>query len=112
MGYQTTALLNLYLFGDCFPIREVVMREKINEEVSVVMYYSSRKKVALPHLISWNGREYPVGKIGYHHKIYEGRVAHHIFELIDKNNTLWFRLNFNTDNLHWILEAVSDGNAS
>jgi hypothetical protein len=29
------------------------MREKINEEVSVVMYYSARHRVAMPRLISW-----------------------------------------------------------
>lgn len=87
------------------------MRQIIDEEVSVVMYYSSRKKYASPHLISWQNREYEVGSIGYHHKTKSGQVAHHIFELVDKTKTIWMRLNFNTDNLHWILEVVSDGNA-
>lgn len=85
------------------------MREKINEEVSVVMVYSARKKTALPHLISWQNREYKVGKIGYHHSVYEGRVQHHIYELTDKEDTMHFRLKLNTNNLHWLLEAVSDG---
>lgn len=85
------------------------MREKINEEVSVVMVYSARKRTALPHLISWQNREYKVGKIGYHHAVYEGRVQHHIFELTDKEDTMHFRLNLDTSNLHWLLEAVSDG---
>jgi hypothetical protein len=89
-----------------------IMREKIDEEVSVVMYYSARKRVALPHLISWHDHEYEVGEIGYHHKISNGKVLHHIFEIVDKTNSLWLRLNFNTDNLHWTLEAVSDGNAN
>lgn len=88
------------------------MREKINEEVSVVMYYSAGKRVFLPHLVSWRGYEYLVGKIGYQHKIYEGKVAHHIFEVVDQGESIWMRLNFNTDNLHWTLEAVSDGNAN
>ena len=88
------------------------MREKINEEVSVVMYYSAKKKIALPHIMSWRNVEYEVGTIGYHHKIFEGRTAHHIFELVDKPASLWFRLNFNTDNLHWTLEVVSDGLAN
>ena len=85
------------------------MREKINEEVSVVMYYSSRQRLALPHLISWQNREYPVGKIGYHHTVREGQTLHHIYELVDKPGNLWFRLNLDTSNLHWRLEAVSDG---
>jgi hypothetical protein len=88
------------------------MREKINEEVSVVMYYSARKRIGLPHTISWQNTEYSVGKIGYHHKIMDGKVMHHIFELVVKDKPLWMRLNFNTDNLHWTLEAVSDGLAS
>lgn len=88
------------------------MREKINEEVSVVMYYSAQKRIALPHLISWQHRDYSVGRIGYHHTVKDGATLHHIFELVDKENTLWFRLNFDTSNLHWKLEAVSDGIAS
>ncbi len=85
------------------------MREKINEEVSVVMYYSSKKRIALPHLINWQNKDYSVGKIGYHHTINEGKTLHHIFELVDSAENLWFRLNLDTSNLHWKLEAVSDG---
>ena len=88
------------------------MREKINEEVSVVMYYSARKRVAQPHLLHWQNKDYQVGKIGYHHAVKEGVTLHHIFELTDKEETLWFRLNLDTSNLHWLLEAVSDGLAS
>lgn len=89
--------------------RRFLMREKINEEVSVVMYYSARKRVAVPHLISWQNKEYKVGKIGYHHTVKDGAVLYHIFELVDDQSTLWFRLNFNTANLHWQLEQISDG---
>lgn len=85
------------------------MREKINEEVGVVMYYSPKKRVALPHLISWQNKDYPVGSIGYHHTVRDGQTLHHIFELVDKQESLWFRLNLDTSNLHWTLEAISDG---
>ncbi|GAC1391880.1 MAG: hypothetical protein NVSMB46_06050 [Candidatus Saccharimonadales bacterium] len=85
------------------------MKETINEEVSVVMYYSARRKTALPHMVSWQNKEYSVGEIGYHHTIHSGEVLHHIFELVDKERTMWFRLNFNTQNLHWTLEAIHDG---
>jgi hypothetical protein len=85
------------------------MREKINQDVSVVMYYSASKRLALPHLIHWQNQDYGVGKIGYHHTIKEGMTLHHIFELVDSTQTLWFRLNLDTSNLHWKLEAVSDG---
>lgn len=86
------------------------MTEKIDEEASVVMYYSAAKRYACPHIISWRNRQYDVGKIGYYHKVKDGLVVHHIFELVDKTNSLWFRLNFNSDNLHWVIEAISDGN--
>ena len=85
------------------------MREKINEEVSVVMYYSARKREALPFLISWQNKDYSVGKVGYYHKVKVGQTLHHIFEVVDKDNTLHFRLNLDTSNLHWTLEATHDG---
>ena len=88
------------------------MREKINEEVSVVMYFSAKQRLALPHLISWQNKEYRVGKVGYHHSIKEGAVLHHIFELVDKEESLWFRLRLDTSNLHWTLEAVSEDRKS
>lgn len=85
------------------------MREVINQEVSVVSYFSAKKRLSLPHIISWQGREYGVGKIGFHHTIRRGDTLHHIFELVDSDNSLWMRLNLDTGNLHWTLEAVSDG---
>ncbi len=85
------------------------MRETINEEVSVVMCYSAKKLEALPLLIRWQNKDYAVGKIGYYHKVKVGDTLHHIFELVDKENTQWFRLNLDTSNLHWTLEAVHDG---
>lgn len=88
------------------------MRETINEEVGVIMVYSARKRQALPHLISWQNREYKVKEVSYHHKVFEGKVLNHIFELTDTDKTLWFRLKLNTDNLHWVLEAVHDGRAN
>lgn len=88
------------------------MREKINEEVSVVMYYSSRQRLAKPHLLNWQNKDYKLGKIDYHHEVMDGKTKHHIFELCDTDKTLWFRLNLDTSNLHWSLEAISDGLAS
>lgn len=85
------------------------MLAKINEEVSVVMYYSARKREALPFLISWQNRDYQVGKLGYYHKVKVGDTLHHIFEVVDKDNGLYFRLNLDTANLHWTLEATHDG---
>ena len=88
------------------------MREKINQEVSVVMYYSARTRTANPHTILWQNREFRVKDIGYRHAVRDGQALHHIFELTVREVDLWMRLNFDTTNLHWTLEAISDGLAT
>ena len=85
------------------------MREVINEEVGVVSYYSSRHRRFVPHLLHWQNRDYPLGQVDYYHSYMDGRERQHIFELVDKEQTLWFRLRFDGSNLHWILEAIHDG---
>jgi hypothetical protein len=85
------------------------MREQIGKEVGVVMYFSAKKRVAKPHLISWQNKEYTVKEIGYQHKVLDGKILHHIFELTVNEIDLWMRLNLDTSNLHWTLEVVSDG---
>lgn len=88
------------------------MREKIDEEISVVMYYSSSKQQVIPHMLSWQNKQYILGQVDYHHKVMDGQTMHHIFELCDKEETIFFRLNLDTSNLHWKLEAIHDGNPS
>ena len=85
------------------------MNEKINEKVSVITIYDNEKRTTLPYIIKWQGKKYTVNKIGYHHTQREGRTLKHIFSVC--NDSMAFRLNFDTDNLSWTLEAVSDGNA-
>ncbi len=88
------------------------MKEKINQEVSVVMYYSARHKMAVPHLLHWQNKDFSLGKVDYYHSYMEGRDKQHIFELVDKDNSLWFRLRLDSSNLHWTLEAIHDGLAN
>lgn len=88
------------------------MREKINEEVSVVTYYSAKHKKTVPYLLHWQGKDYSLGPVDYKHSFMEGRDQQHIFELTDKDQSLWFRLRFNSSNMHWVLEAVHDGLAN
>lgn len=85
------------------------MRERINEKVSVVSYYSSQKHKFLPYQIYWQNKDWLVGELGMAHKYRNGDTWHHIFEVTDKERTLAFRLNFNTQELSWTLEVVSDG---
>ncbi len=86
------------------------MKEPINQEVSVVCYYSSRHQRFVPHIVHWQNQDYPLGPVDYYHSYLEGRERQHIFELADKEQTLWFRLRLDSSNLHWTLEAVHDGN--
>lgn len=88
------------------------MREKIDEEISVVSYYSVKKKQTVPFRLSWQNKDYELGPVNYYHSYMEGRDKQHIFELVDKPNTLWFRLRLNSGNLHWYLEVIHDGLAN
>lgn len=88
------------------------MREKINQEVTVIMYYSASLKQAVPYLMHWQNKDYYLSSVDYYHDYMEGRDRQHIFELVDKEETLWFRLRLDSSNLHWTLEAVHDGLAS
>ena len=88
------------------------MKEKIDQEVSVVSYYSAKQKRYAPHLLHWQNKDYPLGAVDYYHSYMEGQERQHIFELVDKEATLWFRLRLDSSNLHWTLEAIHDGLAT
>ncbi|MGH7237750.1 MAG: hypothetical protein ACREHG_03930 [Candidatus Saccharimonadales bacterium] len=85
------------------------MREIINEKVSVSLIFNARSRRAMPRIIAWQNQRFRVDKIGFHHTVWRGRVLHHVFELVDQDETIWMRLDFNTENLHWTLEVISDG---
>lgn len=88
------------------------MKEKINEEVSVVMYYSAKQKRPVPYLLHWQNKDYSLGQVDYYHSYMEGQERQHIFELVDREEALWFRLRLNSKNLHWTLEAIHDGHSN
>ena len=85
------------------------MREKIHQKVSVASYYSARRGASLPYMVRWKNRDYKVGEVGSTHKYKHGDTWHHIFDFVDDNETLHFRLNFNTKELSWSLEVIDDG---
>ena len=82
------------------------MTQTINEPVSVSLSFDARKKKVVPRWIIWNGKLYPVIKVGLHHTYRRGHTLHHVFSIV--SNTMFFRLNLNSDNLHWTLEEVGD----
>jgi hypothetical protein len=83
------------------------MTEAIHQQVSVVAIYHMTKGVVMPWRVKWSGRTYNITKLGYHHKIKDGRYVHHIFSVA--SDTLYFKLMLDTETLHWWLEEVSDG---
>ena len=83
------------------------MIEKVSVPVSVSLTFDSTKRIVFPKWLVWNGRTYPILKVGLHHTFRQGRTLFHVFSVVSK--TLFFRLVFNTDNLHWRLEEISDG---
>ncbi len=82
------------------------MNTLINEKVSVITVYNEKNGSVIPRKLQWNGRDYLIEKLGYHHKIREGKTLFHIFSVA--TNSIAFRLKLDTDTLHWMLEEVHD----
>jgi len=82
------------------------MITKIDIPVSVTLSFDSDKRKIFPKWVIWNGRLYPVVKIGLHHTFRRGSTLFHVFSVASKN--LFFRLVFNTETLHWRLEEIAD----
>ena len=82
------------------------MIEKISEPVSVNLVYDSKVKKSVPRCLVWQGRLYPVTKVGLHHTYRRGRTLFHVFSVASP--TLFFRLILDTETLHWKLEEISD----
>lgn len=86
------------------------MNELVNEKISVISSYERMTGLVMPKKLFWHERIYTIIKLGYYHKIKEGRYINHIFHVTDGN--LDFRLCLNSENLHWTLEEVCDGTAA
>jgi len=83
------------------------MITKLKAPVSVKLNFNHKTRTASPTEIIWEGRTYKIKKIGMHHTYRDGRTLKHVFSCIANN--IFFRLVFNTENLHWQLEEIADG---
>ena len=83
------------------------MIQKISTPVSVDLVYNHKNHTSYPRQIFYDGKIFPIIKIGLHHTIREGRSLHHIFSVLTQN--LSMRLRFDTTTLFWTLEEISDG---
>lgn len=59
-----------------------------------------------PRWVKWQGRVYPITKIGLHHTYRQGETLFHVFSVTTA--TFFMRLVLNTENLFWKLEQISD----
>ena len=83
------------------------MSEIINEKISVITSFNRENSSVMPKKIRWQGRDYFIKSVSYHHLLREGKKLLHIFHVTD--GVLDFRLRFDTESLHWTLEEVYDG---
>lgn len=83
------------------------MREIIQEKVSVTTVFDSGTNQVIPKHLMWQGRLHTINQVGLHHTYRTGRTLIHVFSVTD--GTTFFRLELNTESLHWLLTEVSDG---
>lgn len=83
------------------------MIQRISAPVSVTLIFNHRTRSVYPQSVTWDGRDYPITKVGLHHTFRQGRTLFHVFSAASP--TIFFRLVLNTDNLSWRLEEISDG---
>ncbi len=80
------------------------MRESLDEPVSVVWGYNAKSRHLQPYLMSWQNRDYKLGKVDFWHKTKHGATTVHHFSLSDLEGQVYLKLALNTDNLHWTIE--------
>ena len=83
------------------------MFHKLDTPVSVSWVFDHQHRRVLIKSLLWERKVYPVIKIGLHHTYRTGKTLYHVFSV--ESPTLFFRLVFNTENLHWRLEEMADG---
>ena len=84
------------------------MIETIQEKIEIITRFRLMPKPETEiYKLRWRGKEYVITEIAYHHKVWEGRTRVHKFAV--STGSLDFRLTYDTENLFWMLEEVSDG---
>jgi hypothetical protein len=83
------------------------MIQKLKVPVTVISLFDHRKRVYAPTKVIFDGREFDVVKVGYHHTVRDGRTLLHVFSVASHSS--YFKLVHNTNTLAWELEEVDDG---
>jgi hypothetical protein len=86
------------------------MEKKINEPVSVSLYFDRHKRKNIISKIVWRKKIYPIKQQGLHHTYKRGNKVFHVFSVAGE--VLSFRLILDGSSLVWKLENVYDPNLS
>ena len=86
------------------------MIQKVSLPVSVTTQFDHKLRKTNIVSVMWEGRDYPIIKLGLHHTYRAGRTLCHVFSVASP--TIFFRLVLNTDTLHWTLEEIADNLAN
>lgn len=84
------------------------MSQKVQEPVSVTLFFDHKKKKSTPITLLWGTNKYLIKKYGLHHTYKQGNTTFHVFSV--GTDTATFRLVLNGTNLNWVLEEVYDPN--
>ena len=84
------------------------MYETVDESVDVLAAFGRGFRDAKPLRVEWNNRTHIIDKIGYQHKVREGRKVHHIYSCSTEDG-MFFELRFDADDINWTLKRTWDG---
>jgi hypothetical protein len=82
----------------------------INERVDIVVLYKKDGDIstlAFPYKMRYQGRDIVFTKLGMRHPTSRGKRAIHVFDMTDGSND--YRLEFDAENLTWVLIAIIPG---
>ena len=85
------------------------MIQKLSVPVSVTLVFDHRRRTGAPTQVVFDGREYRILKVGFHHTYRRGGTFFQGVFVAGGNG--FFPLVFYTDNLFWTLEEIHAGEA-
>jgi hypothetical protein len=85
------------------------MYENINEQISVAVIFSKGAQKVRPFKLKWKDREYEITHVDYQYKYKEGTSIIHVFSVTD--GTSFFELQYDSEDLKWMLGRISDNEA-
>ncbi len=81
------------------------MTEPVNDPVEMIVSYKHGR--SMPLIMNWKNHSYRFTKLGFWHTVHDGHKLLHIFNVADE--TMSYRLEFDSRSLNWMLKEVTDG---